>query len=194
MSNVNTPKFRVSYPKVFKAERNKLSGQDEYSVVALFPKGADLTVLKAAAQAAIEKKWGPDKSKWPTNLKSPFRDQAEKAKLDNGKKTLPAGHEEGAIFMNLKSKKKPAVVDRNVQDILVESDFYGGCWAVASVNAYAYDQAGNRGVSFGLGNIQKVGEGDSFAGRTTPEQDFAPIADEGVQAGPAAASGTSLFS
>lgn len=176
MANLNTPKFRVSFPKVFKPELNKLSGKSEYSVVAIFDKGADLSALKKAAQQAAIDKWGPDVSKHPKNLRSPFRDQSEKAK--DG--VLPAGHVEGAIFMNLKSPKRPGVVDQDVQSILDESLFYAGCYAIADVNPYAYDQAGNRGISFGLNNIQKVADGEPFSGRPTPEASFKPVAQESI--------------
>jgi hypothetical protein len=169
---MNTPKFRVSWPKVFKPELNKLSGKTEYSITALFPKGTDLSAMKKAAENAIIEKWGADKIKWPKTLKSPFRDQGEK-EVDG---SLPAGYEKGAIFINLKSKNKPGVVDQNVQAILDEADFYAGCYAIASVNAYAYDQAGNRGVSFGLNNIQKVADGEPLSGRSKPENDFAAVA------------------
>lgn len=176
---INTPEFRVSYPSVFQPKKNDLNGEMEYSVVALFPKGANLDALKKAAQEAIVKKWGADKTKWPANLKSPFRDQAEKAKNVDGKSILPPAHEAGAIFMTLKSKQRPSVVDQNVQEILDTSKFYAGCWAIASVNAYAYDQKGNRGVSFGLGNIQFRRDGDPLGGRTRAEDDFSPVAAEG---------------
>jgi hypothetical protein len=177
MANVLTPKFRVSYPNVLKAKRNELNGKDEYGLVALFPKGCDLTVLKKAAQEAIVAKWGSDNKKWPANLRTPFRDQAEKSKSDeaSGKKTLPAGHEEGAIFINLKSTNKPGVVNERNEDIINETDFYAGCWAHATVRAYAYDNKGNRGVSFGLQNIQKVKDGDTLGSRTKAQDDFAPI-------------------
>lgn len=192
MANINTPEFRVSYPNVFKPKRNDLNGQDEYSVVALFPKGADLSKLKEAAQKAIIDKWGPDKAKWPANLRSPFRDQGERAKVVDGKRILPAGHEEGAIFLNLKSKQRPGVVDQNVQDILDESQFYAGCFARASVKAFAYDQKGNRGVAFGLGNIQKIRDGEPLGNRAKPEQDFAPIQTE--QTAASTGSATDIFS
>lgn len=180
MANVLTPPFRVSYPNVFKPRHNDLNGKDEYSVVALFKKGEDLSALKKAAEAAVIEKWGSDKSKWPTNLRSPFRDQKERAK--DG--ALPAGYEEGAIFINLKSSQRPGVVDQKVQDIIDESDFYAGCYARATIGAYAYDQKGNRGVAFGLGNIQKVKEGEPLGNRTKATDDFAPIegAEEGQDA------------
>lgn len=171
---VLTPKFRVSFPNVFKAKVNNLSGEEEFSLVALFPKDADLTFLKAAAKEAIVEKWGADKSKWPKLLRNPLRDQADKMKEG----VLPAGHEEGAMFLNLKTKQRPGIVNENMEDIIDSSEFYPGCYARASVNAYAYDQKGNRGVAFGLSNIQKMGDGESLGGRSTPEQDFAPVATD----------------
>lgn len=176
MSNVLTPKFRVSYPSVFKPKMNDLNGKEEYSLVALFPKGADLSVLKKAAEDAIAKKFGADKTKWPKNMKTPFRDQAERieAAKDAGK-APPEAHEAGAIFMNLKSTQKPGLVDEKVQDIIDSSQFYAGCWARASVNAFAYSNKGNNGVSFGLSNIQKVADGDPLGGRTRATDDFQAI-------------------
>lgn len=169
--NIVTPTFRVSFPNVFKPKKNDLNGKDEYSIVALFPKGTDLKTLEAEAKRAVVKKWGPDSSKWPKPLKSPFRKHEEREKEG----VLPAGLEEGGIFINLKSMQKPGVVDQNVQPIIEEGEFYAGCFAKASVRAYAYDQKGNRGVAFGLGNIQKVKDGDPLGGRTRPQDDFAAI-------------------
>lgn len=173
--NPLTPIFRVSYPNVFTPKKNDLNGKDEYSVVALFEKGANITGLKKAAQEALIKKFGADKTKWPAVLKTPFRDQAERVKNVDGKMILPAAHVAGAVFMNLKSKDRPAVVDQNVEDIIDQSQFYAGCYARASVRAYAYDMKGNRGVAFGLQNIQKVKDGEPLSGRAKPEDEFAPV-------------------
>lgn len=171
-----TPIFRASYPNLFKPKLNELNGKEEYSVMALFPKGADLSPLKKLAQEALEEKWGKDKSKYPTNLRSPFRDQKELMK--DGK--MRPGTEDGAIFINLKAKQKPQVVDQNVQPILDQAEFYPGVFAKASVTAYAYDNKGNRGVAFGLGNIQKVKDGEPLSGRSRAQDDFAPIEATGT--------------
>jgi hypothetical protein len=175
MSTITTKKFRVSYPAVFKPQVNKLSGKEEYGVTALFEKGEDLSDLIKMCEAAMIKKWGRDKAAWPKNIRSPFRDQSDRAKTVEGKQVMPEGHVAGAIFISLKSKTRPGVVDENVQPILDETAFYSGCYARASVQAYAYEQAGNRGVSFGLRNIQKVADGEPLGGRTRPEDDFAPV-------------------
>jgi len=172
MSKKITPKFRVSFPYVFKPQVNKLSNKEEYTVMALFPKGTDLSALKTAASEALKEKWGSDQNKWPANLRSPFRDQKE-LKNDG---VMPPGTEEGAIFMRFKSKQKPGVVDANVQPILDPKEFYAGCWAICDFSCYAYDQAGNRGVAFGLNNIQKVADDKPIGTSVSkPEDVFAPI-------------------
>ncbi len=186
-TNVVTPEFRASFPVVFKPKRNDLNGKDEFSIVALFKKGQDLTALKAAAKAACVNAWGADESKWPKGsptspFKNPFRDQAEKTK--DGK--LPDGLEVGAIFMTFRSVTRPGVVDQNKQEILEPAKFYAGCFARASVNAFAFNQKGNAGVSFGLNHIQFVRDGKPFSARPRVEDAFEAIA---VEAGDA----TSIF-
>lgn len=204
MSNVITPVFRVSYPKVFTPEKNDLNGKMEYTLTALFKKGEDLSTLKKAAEEACEKKWSKDKAKWPKNLKNPFRDQAEKEKeieiiekkkilgedglpkeieVKTVKRVMPDGYEKGAFFLNIKSSQRPGVVDQNVQDIIDPVDFYGGCYARASVQASAYDIKGNKGVSFWMQNVQKTSDGESFGGRLKPQEDFEPIAAAGESNG-----------
>jgi hypothetical protein len=191
MSNIMTPKFRVSFPNVFKARLNDQNGQMEFGVMAIFPAGADLTALKKAAQEAIVEKWGSDQKKWPKNLRSPFRKCEEKEyENDAGKMVLPPGMEPGGIYLNLKSRQKPGLVDANVQDIIDEKEFYAGCYARATVYAHAYEVKGNTGVSFWLQNVQKVGEGDPLGSRTKAQDDFAPISGAGTSEG---ASADSLF-
>lgn len=175
MANVMTPEFRVSYPAVFKPQVNNLNGKSEFSVTMLFDKKADLAALKNAAKEAIEVKWGKDKAKWPKGLRLPFRDQAEKAKEVDGKQVLPAGYEEGATFITARSNQRPGVIDRKKDDIIDETEFYAGCYARATLRAYTYDQSGNRGVSFGLQNLQKLRDGERLGGRTAAQDDFSAV-------------------
>lgn len=195
MTALYTPEFRVSYPNVFKPKRNELNGKDEYSLVALFPKGADLTELKKAAHAACVKKWGPDKNAWPQNMRSPFRNQKGRGKFnpEAGKTVMPAGYVEDAIFITLRSNQRPGVVDRAANYITDESQFYSGCWAKATVSCYAYQQKGNAGVAFGLGNIQKTRDDDPLGSRTRATDDFAPM--EGLEdaGGQSAGNASDLF-
>lgn len=164
VSKVLTPKFRVSFPQVFKAEAFE-DGDPKYAITMLFDKDADLTEMKKAAEAAAKEKWA---DKIPKNLRSPFRDGDEK-ELD--------GYA-GKIFVRASSKSKPGVVDQNVKPIVDPSEFYPGCYARATVVAFAYEAKGNKGVSFALLNVQKLGDGEAFGNRSNPEDDFAPVAGE----------------
>lgn len=172
---VMTPEFRVSFPAVFKPKRQKgdATSEPKYGLTMLFPKGADLSKLKAAAQEVVKEKWG---DKPPKNLRSPFRDQGEKEY---------EGYEEGAVFVSASSKQKPGLVDRQRQDIIDETEFYPGCYARATVRAFAYDNNGNKGVAFGLNNVQKLRDGDPLGGRTRAQDDFADDLppDEGADSG-----------
>lgn len=196
-NNVLTGKFRVSYPNVFKPRKNELSGKDEYSILALFPPGADLKKLQDAAQAACIEKWGADKSKWPkdpatgqTDIRSPFRKHEEKRyENDAGNLVFPSGMEAGGIFMNFKSTRQPGLIDGQKNDIINESEFYPGCFARASVNALAYGGPGTKfkaGVSFWLQNLQKVAEGDALGSKTKATDDFDAIEGAGEAGGDAA--------
>lgn len=163
VEKVLTPEFRVSFPNVFRAQAMEEGKEPKFGLTLLFKKGADLSKLKAMAKEAIIEKWGSDREKWPKNLKTPFRDQGEKEF---------EGYEEGAIFFNATSKQRPGLIDAGKQEIIDESDFYPGCWARATVVPFSYDKKGNKGVAFGLRNIQKLRDGEPLGGRTRPEDDF----------------------
>lgn len=160
-----TPEGRVSFPHVFKPSAFSPEQEPKYSLTLLFPKGTDLTPLRQAAVKAAKEKWGDN---IPKNLRNPIRDGDEKD-LDSYA---------GMMFISTISKQKPSVVDRNVQPILEQGEFYAGCWAKVSVRPYAYGGPGTKyraGVSFGLQNIQKIRDDEPFSGRTTAEDDFEPV-------------------
>lgn len=173
MEKLTTPEFRVSFPAVFEAKLNQLSGNNEYSIQMIFDKSADLTALKKMAQLAAKEKWGDN---LPAKLRSPFRNGDEyNDTADNPRQEL-----EGKIFVNCKSKQRPGLVDGSLNAIIDQNEFYGGCYARATVRPYAYDQKGNRGVAFGLLNIQKLRDGEPFSGKLKAEDDFSPITVEEV--------------
>ena len=191
-----TPEFRASYVFLFTPQENKQDDgkvKKEYTVTAIFPKGADLKPLQAAAMKALSDKYGADQSKWPTNLRSPFRKCKDRWKNEGGKQTIPPGYEDGdAVFITLKASEKyrPGVVDAAVQDIIEPRILYSGCYCRASVRPYVYDNKGNKGVSFGLNNVQKLRDGEPLGGVSRPTDDFEPVADaagEGTGGGMTAA-------
>lgn len=169
-----TPKFRAAFANVF--EKRGFPGQEpKYSIVMLFDKKtADIEPLIAAANAAAADKWGQDKSKWPKNLKMPFRDGDEKPDL---------GGYPGSIYITATAKNPPTVLNLDTSLITKESrSFYSGCFARASVNAFTFDVSGNKGVSFGLSNVQKMGDGPEFSGRKKAEDEFDKVEDSSEDA------------
>jgi len=173
VETVKTPEGRVSFPKVF--EKSDYSGKFELTLV--FPKGTDLSMLKALATKAVREKWS---NKIPAGLKSPFRKCGEKPE------TYGEQFDPDDIFIGFRSStRQPGIVDASVQPIIEQSEFYPGCWARVSTNAYAYDKKGNKGVAFGLINIQKVRDDDPLAASAVrAEDDFDPL--EGSSEDPAA--------
>jgi hypothetical protein len=55
-------------------------------------------------------------------------------------------------------------------------DISPGCIIRASVNFYAYDFKGKKGVACGLQNVMKVKDGEAIGGKTMPEEDFGEFA------------------
>lgn len=148
-------------------EPKSINGSDpKYSISIIISKGDKKTV--AAVQKAIEeaKKEGMAKfgGKVPTNLKIPLRDGDIDRPDDPNYKD--------SYFINANSKDAPQIVDAKVQPIIDRSEVYSGCYGKVSVNFYAFNINGNRGIAAGLGNIQKLKDGEALGGKNRAEDDF----------------------
>ena len=84
----------------------------------------------------------------------------------------------GHYFINANSTTAPQIVDRAVKPILDRSEVYSGCYARVSLNFYAFNSNGNKGIACGLGNIQKIRDGESLGGKTTAADDFGAVVDD----------------
>lgn len=172
-----TPMFRLSFPALIKPKAFQ-NQEPRYSCNALFPKSTDLknppknkagvpigVSLYQAAKAAAKEKWG---DKIPKGLRMPFKDGDEKDY---------SGYA-GTIVVTLSSKTAPGVVDQKLNRVISEDDIYAGCWCRATVIAYAYDTAGNKGIGFALQNVQKVKDDEKFSGKKDAADDFDIVEDE----------------
>lgn len=180
-SRLLTPKFRVSFPQVFeKASYN--NGTPRYSLVGLFyPK--QFTEAEKAKWDAIRKKLGEVCVEFfKKDIKTMKEDRSFKIPFHKGNEKEYQGYgDPDMIFFSMaNSKRRPAIVDVNGQPITTENseEFYAGCWARASVNPYAFNNIG-KGLAIGLGNIQKLGDDESFEGFTSAEDDFGDDPAEG---------------
>ena len=169
--NTNTNPTKVIVPCRFSSlhpcEPDSVSGSEpKYSVSAIVSKSDTKTVN--AIKAAIEQAKKDSVSKWggkvPGNLKLPLRD----GDIDRPDDEAYAG----CYFFNANSRQAPQVVDSKVQPILDQSEVYSGCYGKISVTFYGYNSNGNRGIAAGLGNIQKLKDGESLGGRTSAADDF----------------------
>lgn len=165
-----TGKVRFSYANVW--EPKSINGSDpKYSVSLIIPK-SDKDTLKKVEEAIEEaKKEGTAKlgGKIPANLKTPLRD----GDVDRADDESYAD----SYFINANSNTKPGIVDKNVQTILDQSEFYSGCYGRASITFYAYNANGNKGIACGLQNLQKLEDGDPLGGHSRAEDDFDAVED-----------------
>ena len=146
----------------------------KYSTSFLIPKSDVKTLTKiknainAAAQLGQVDKWS---GKIPNPLKHPLRDGDAEAD-DKGEEYR------GHYFLNATSTRKPRIVDFQIQDILDPDEIYSGCKCRLSLNFYAFNSNGNKGVACGLNNVQKIEDGEPLGGvRTKAEDDFADSGD-----------------
>lgn len=163
MSLVKTPTFRVSFPKIFTKNSEEYGGG--YSVVAIFPKGTDISVITKLANQTAKEKWP---NKMPKFKHPPIHKCEDKADDDGN---LPDGYEEGGHYITLKSKQRVPLVNQKREEILDEEEFYAGCWARAGIVCYAYDNQFGKGLGFGLRALQKVRDGDRL-GSSVKAEDF----------------------
>ena len=77
----------------------------------------------------------------------------------------------GCYFFNANSRNRPQVVDMARNEILDQDEIYSGCYCRFSINFYPFNGRQN-GVAAGLGNVQKVCDGERLAGGTRAEDDF----------------------
>ena len=147
-------------------------GAPKYSVSLIIPKSDTATIekIKAAIKAAYEegesKLKGNGKTVPPLeSLKTPLRDGDLERPDDE------AYHD--SYFINANSSSAPGIVDTNCQPILDRSEVYSGVYGRASINLYAFNSNGNKGIACGLNNLQKIRDGEPLGGKSSAEDDFA---------------------
>ena len=171
-TKVVTGIVRLSYEHVW--EPASINGSNpKYSASLIIPKSDKKTIdaINTAIDNAIRDGAGKFGGKIPNKgaLKLPLRD-GDIERDDEAYKDC--------YFVNANSTSQPQIVDRAVQPILDRSEVYSGCYVRASINFYAFNSNGNKGVACGLGNIQKVKDGEPLGGRSSAADDFATDPDD----------------
>lgn len=171
-AKVVTGVVRLSYANVWQPKSIN-GGAEKYSCSIIIPKEEKATIdaINAAIDAAIKEGAHKFGGKVPPRgaLKLPLRD-GDTERDDEAYR--------GAFFVNANSTTQPEVVDKYVRPIIDHSEIYSGVYARVSLSFYAFNSNGNRGVACGLGNIQKVCDGEPLGGRTSASDEFTTLEDE----------------
>lgn len=171
-TKVITGTVRLSYANVWEPKSIN-GGAEKYSVSLIIPKSDTKTIaaINAAVDAAIEEGIAKFGGKKPNKaaIKLPLRDGDEERDDEAYK---------DCYFVNANSTTAPQIVDQQVNPIIDRNEVYSGVYARVSISFYAFNSNGNKGVACGLGNIQKVKDGEPLGGRTNAADDFGTLADD----------------
>ncbi|MBR0512334.1 MAG: DUF2815 family protein [Ruminococcus sp.] len=146
-------------------------GTPKYSVSLIIPKSDTKTIekVKEAIKAAYEE--GASKLKGNGKTVPPLK--AIKTPLRDGDVERPDDEAyANAYFINANSANAPGIVDADRQPIIEHSEVYSGVYGRASINFYAFNSNGNKGIACGLNNLQKIRDGEPLGGRLSAEDDF----------------------
>ena len=164
-------KTRWSYANVWEPKSIN-GGAPKYSVSLIIPKSDTKTVT--AVKNAIQAAYDEGQSKLKGNSKSVPALSSIKNPLRDGDLERPDDEAyKDSYFINANSATAPGIVDAARQPILERSEVYSGVYGRASINFYAFNSNGNKGIACGLNNLQKISDGEPLGGKTRAEDDFA---------------------
>lgn len=174
-TKVITGKVRLSYVNLLEPQKFEGQAQPKYGCVILIPKSDKVTLKKI--RNAQKMAWEAAKD-----------DKLKGIKWEKVKHTLRDGDEEmdteehpeykDHYFMNVSSVQKPQIIDRYKNPVTSTDEVYSGVYARVSINAFAYNTSGNKGISCGLNNVQIIAKGDYLGGRSSADSDFDEYEDD----------------
>jgi hypothetical protein len=168
------PEARLSFnwllhPKVedTKNEDGEIVTSKSYSATLIIPNSDPiLKRLRALAKEVLKEKWPKGK---PLKYQSPFVPGEER--LTNEGNVRPEYR--GAIVLNCKNNfRQPGMIDEDDNKIIKDGVLYAGCYIAAELTCFGWTRKGKSGISFGLENVKKVGDGERLSGGNTPEEAF----------------------
>ncbi len=176
MKVITGPDTRWSYANVWEAKSIN-GGTPKFSVSLIIPKSDTVTIAKI--KAAIEAAYKEGEAKLKGNGRSVPALSVLKTPLRDGDTERPDDEAyANAYFVNANSATAPGIVDADRQPILDRSEVYSGVYGRASINFYAFNSNGNKGIACGLNNLQKIRDGEPLGGKSRAEDDFATEDEE----------------
>jgi hypothetical protein len=162
MANIVTPQGRLSYPHLLKPNDGGNFPSGKYETGFIIDKSEDISHLQKEVDRILKEEF--PKLKSVSQLKhQPIKDGDADGKYP------------GSWFIKAKSTRKPKVVDYDPKHAMEDEDeIYGGQNAKISINFFAYDAKGTKGIGVGLGNVQILRGGERFGGTgsSNPADEF----------------------
>lgn len=172
-----TGKVRLSFPKLFTAEKFKNKGDPKYSTTILFNKEDDLSKVKKAIFKAKVEAFGKNKAKWP-KIKSCLKDGSNKSDL---------GYED-FFYINASTLKRPRVVvkeEGEITRVKDENEVFGGknaqvvlIFKATSMPDDEKDGGFKYFITAYLQGVRLLPGGDPLGGGGASDEDFEDLEDE----------------
>ena len=170
LTKVITGKCRASYANLWEPKSIN-GGKPKFSVSIIIPKSDSVTLgkVRKAIDAAYQE--GETKLKGNGRVVPPL--EALKTPLRDGDLERPGDEAyANSFFINANSDTAPGIIDLAKNDILERKEIYSGVYARFSVNFYAFNSNGNKGIACGLNNVQKLCDGTPLGGKSRAEDAF----------------------
>lgn len=168
---------RLSFPSLFTATSFSPDQAKKFSATLILEKGSDEHKrLLAEIERVATEKWGPKAvgvlQQLSAQNKVALRDGAEKGDMD--------GFDEGVVFFNASSQKRPGVYDRDQTPLTADDGRpYAGCYVNVMAVFWAQDNQYGRRINAELRGVQFAADGDAFGGGGRPASaDEFPVLDE----------------
>lgn len=171
---VRTGEVKLSFPRLFELDPTAEINKDQYTTNLIVSEEEMNYLVKVVVancyKNAVQtfQKWGGKK---PTNFQLPnFKELDESAVTAFGLETSNKW-----FSIVAKTKQKPAVIDLQTNRISDPTEIYSGVIARVSLSAFPWAFSGKQGVSFALGVVQKVADGQRVGG--SPAEDMSLFSD-----------------
>ena len=143
----------------------------------LIPKSDTATKqrIDAAIQAAIQEgttdRWNGVR---PPQIAIPIYD-GDGVKPSDGTPFGPECKGHWVLTASSKADRRPDIVDLSLNPIMDQTQVYSGCYGRVSFRFFPYFVSGKKGIGAGLGNVQKLEDGEPLAGGASAAEDFASL-------------------
>lgn len=174
-NTIISPTVRLSFPALFTpAPVVKGDARLKYQATLVIPDEESLKPILALVTGAWKERFPGKPLPKMGRRGNPIHESSE---MDDDEGNAKEGFPAGSYFIRCSSKFRPGVVDRSAEPILDEAEMYPGCYVRVQLSAYAWEHETGKGVSFNLGHVQKVKDGERLDNRQDAEETFQPIPD-----------------